>query len=185
MAEAFSKERSTKSIPYAFSLPHRSKILTQILILAFLLYAPDKIVAQIRSGGAQLRTAVAANSVSELQKVEVSMAGTESGALARLLRGYLRLQAKDYPAAISLLNDPNLGQLTFLGDYAAYFRGQATAGTGRSQDAEREFRHLAQTYPTSLLAREALLQAAASAMARSDYQTAVDTVELLAEKAIS
>lgn len=171
-----------KSIPYVFSLPHRSKILTQILILAFLLYAPDKIVAQIRSGGAQLRTAVAANSESELQKVEVSMAGTESGALARLLRGYLRLQAKDYPAAISLLSEPNLGQLTFLGDYAAYFRGQAVAGTGRNQDAEREFRHLAQTYPTSLLARDALLQAAASAMARSDYQTAVDTVEILAEK---
>ena len=94
-----------KAFPGIFSLPHRSKFLTQILILAFLLNAPDKIiVAQIRSGGVQLRTAVASNSDAELQKVEASMAGTESGALARLLRGYLRLQAKDYPAAISLLS---------------------------------------------------------------------------------
>ncbi len=172
-----------KGFPDFFSLPHRSKFLTQILILAFLLNAPDKIiVAQIRSGGAQLRTAVASNSDAELQKVETSMAGTESGALARLLRGYLRLQAKDYPAAISLLSDPNLAQLTFLGDYVALFRSQAIAGTGRNEDTERELRHLAQTYPTSLLAREAVLQAASSAMARSDYQTAIDTVEMLAEK---
>lgn len=170
------------AFPSIFSLPHRSKFLMQTLILAFALIAPDRIVAQVRSAGVQLRSAVAANSEAELQKVESSAAGTESAAMARLLRGYMRLQAKDYPAAISLLSDPSLAQMTFLGDYAAFFRSQAIAGTGRSQDAERAFRHLAQLYPTSLLAREASLQAATLAMANADYQTAIDAVELLAEK---
>lgn len=170
------------AFPSIFSLPHRSKFLMQTLILAFALIAPDRIVAQVRSAGAQLRTAVAANSEAELEKVESSAAGTESAAMARLLRGYMRLQAKDYQAAISLLSDPSLAQMTFLGDYAAFFRSQAIAGTGRSQDAERAFRQLAQMYPTSLLAREASLQAAGLAMANTDYQTAIDAVELLAEK---
>ncbi len=170
------------AFPSIFSLPHRSKFLMQTLILAFALIAPDRIVAQVRSAGVQLRSAVAANSEAELQKVESSAAGTESAAMARLLRGYMRLQAKDYPAAISLLSDPSLAQMTFLGDYAAFFRSQAIVGNGRSQDAERAFRHLAQLYPTSLLAREASLQAATLAMANADYQTAIDAVELLAEK---
>ena len=72
-----------KAFPGLFSLPHRSKFLMQILILAFALNAPDKIVAQVRSGETQLRTAVASNSEAELQKVESSLAGTESAAMAR------------------------------------------------------------------------------------------------------
>ncbi|MGH9801779.1 MAG: tetratricopeptide repeat protein, partial [Blastocatellia bacterium] len=170
-----------KAFPKVFSLPHRSKFLTQILILAFVLYAPDKIVAQSRSG-TQLRTAVTTNSDAELQKVESSMPGTESAGLARLSRGYLRLQAKDFATAASLLSDAGIARLTALGDYAAYFRSQAVAGTGRNEEAEREFTRLAQTYPTSLLAREAALQAATSAMTRGAYQTAIDSVDLLSER---
>ncbi|MBL8191081.1 MAG: tetratricopeptide repeat protein, partial [Acidobacteria bacterium] len=158
----------------------------QILILVFALIAPDKIVAQTRTGGGQLRAAVGANSEAELQKLESTLAGTESAGLARLLRGYLRLQAKDYATAITLLSDSYIPQLTMLGDYAMYFRAQAlqqtAAATGRTEDAEREFRMLAQAYPTSLLAREATLQAANLAMTRGDYQTAAETVALLAEK---
>ncbi len=170
-----------KAFPTVFSLPHRSKLLTQILILAFVLNAPDKIAAQSRIN-VQPRPNISTTSDAELQKIEGTMAGTQSAGLARLLRGYLRLQAKDYANAASLLTDSNIGRLTVLGDYAAYFHAQAIAGTGRNEDAEREFRHLAQTYPTSLLAREAVLQAAGSAMARGDYQTAIDSVELQAEK---
>src|SRR5262249_37903878 len=43
---------------------------------------------------------------------------------------------------------------------------------GRAEEAEREFRRLAQIYPSSLLARTATLQSAGSAMLRGDYQTA-------------
>ncbi|MDX2043067.1 MAG: transglycosylase SLT domain-containing protein [Acidobacteriota bacterium] len=175
-----------KAFPKVISLTNRSKTLIQILILIVALIAPDKIVAQTRSDGSQLRSAAAANSETELQKIEATMAGTESAGLARLLRGYLRLQARDFSTAITLLSDSSIARLTGLGDYAAYFRAQAlqqaAVTTGRTEDAEREFRLLAQTYPTSLLAREAILQAANLAMTRGDYQTAADTVALLAEK---
>ena len=171
-----------KAFPKVFFLPNRSKFLIQILILVVVLIAPDKIAAQTRNSAAQLRSAVAANSEAELQNVESTMAGTESAGLARLLRGYLRLQARDYATAASLLSDPSVARLTALGDYAAYFRAQALQQSGRSEDAEREFRQLAQNFPTSLLAREALLQSANLAMTRGDYQAAADTVAQLAEK---
>ena len=171
-----------KAFPKVFFLPNRSKFLIQILILVVVLIAPDKIAAQTRNSAAQLRSAVAANSEAELQNVESTMAGTESAGLARLLRGYLRLQARDYATAASLLSDPSVARLTALGDYAAYFRAQALQQSGRSEDAEREFRQLAQNFPTSLLAREAVLQSANLAMTRGDYQAAADTVAQLAEK---
>lgn len=171
-----------KAFPKVFFLPNRSKFLIQILILVVVLIAPDKIAAQTRNSAAQLRSAVAANSEAELQNVESTMAGTESAGLARLLRGYLRLQARDYATAASLLSDPSVARLTALGDYAAYFRAQALQQSGRSEDAEREFRQLAQNFPTSLLAREALLQSANLAITRGDYQAAADTVAQLAEK---
>ncbi len=171
-----------KAFPKVIFPPNHSKFLIQILIMVFALIAPDKIVAQSRNSDAQLRSAVAANSEAELQKVESAMAGTESAGLARLLRGYLRLQARDYATAITLLGDSSIQRLTGLGDYAAYFRAQALQQAGRAEDAEREFRMLAQSQPTSLMAREATLQAANLAMTRGDYQMAAETVELLAEK---
>jgi soluble lytic murein transglycosylase len=171
-----------KAFPKVIFPPNFSKFLIQILIMVFALIAPDKIVAQSRNGEAQLRSAVAANSESELQKIESAMAGTESAGLARLLRGYLRLQARDYATAIILLGDSSIARLTGLGDYAAYFRAQALQQAGRAEDAEREFRMLAQNHTSSLLAREATLQAATLAMTRGDYQAAAETVSLLAEK---
>lgn len=173
-------------IAYQFSrFPHRYRIIlfSLILILAVLALDPaHRPVAAQNRAAAQLRTAVAANSDAELQKVESAFAGTETAGLARLLRGYLRLQAKDHAAAINLLNDPNIARLTNLGDYAAYYRGQALQDSGRTEDAEKEFRRLAQTYPTSLLARSAALQAAGSAMTRGAHQAALDSLTNLVAK---
>jgi len=129
----------------------------------------------------QLRAAVKSESEAELQRVETAFPRTEEAALARLLRGYLRLQAKDYNAAAQLLADEMIGQHSALGDYALYHRGQALQGAGRNEEAEREFRRLAQSYPTSLLARPAALQAAGSAMQRQDYQAAIKDLAPLAE----
>jgi soluble lytic murein transglycosylase len=169
--------------------PGRNRIFTisLILVLTALTFNGQhnplnrQVAAQGRAA-AQLRTAVAANSETELQKVESAFAGTETAALARLLRGYLRLQAKDYTTATSILNDPNIARLTGLGDYAAYYRGQALQESGRDEDAEREFRRLARDYPTSLLARSAALQAAGSAMTRGAYQAVIDSLTDLVAK---
>jgi len=162
-----------------------------ILIFALINVAAQTRARYVRSpqdkptpsrGAAQLQTAAANNSESELQRVENSYPGTSEAALARLLRGYLRLQAKDYSTAATLLADQNIGRLTALGDYALYYRGQALHESGGAAEAEREFRRLAQIYPSSLLARAAALQSAGSAMLRGDYQTVINDLAPLVEK---
>jgi peptidoglycan lytic transglycosylase len=130
----------------------------------------------------QLRTAVASNSEAELQRVENANSGTEEAGLARLLRGYLRYKAKDYQAAANVLNSADIAELTKLGDYAVYYRSQALAEGGRKTEAEREYRKLANTYPSSLLARSAALQAAGSAIMSGNYQAAIDDLAPLVNK---
>lgn len=143
---------------------------------------PGASVSAQAKASAQLRAAVAANSDAELQRVESTFPNTPEAGLAHLLRGYLRLQAKDFATAATLLSDPVIAQHTLLGDYAHYYRGQALQETGRGEEAEREFRRLAQRYPTSLLARSAALQAAGSAMLRENYQAALADLTALVEK---
>jgi peptidoglycan lytic transglycosylase len=138
--------------------------------------------AVLDKADAQLQAAVKANSENELQRVESSFPGTTEAALAHFLRGYLRFQAKDFSTAATLLADQNIARLTDLGDYAIYYRGQALKEGGRSEEAEREFRRLAQIYPSSLLTRTATLQSAGSAMLRGDYQTAARDLAPLVEK---
>src|SRR5258708_6794572 len=100
-------------------VPFLRRIFTLSLVLSFVvvgLDAPGKRAAAQGRGTAQLRSAVAANSDGELQKVESAFAGTQEAAQARLLRGYMRIQAKDYATAASILNDPNIARQTSLGD---------------------------------------------------------------------
>ena len=129
----------------------------------------------------QLRAAVQAGSETELQRIETAFPETEAAALARLWRGAQRLQAKDYNTAITLLGTETISRYSALGDYALSYRGQALQGAGRNEEAEREFRRLAQSYPTSLLARSAALQAAESATQRQAYQVAISDVARLTE----
>src|SRR5262249_5752665 len=103
---------------------------------------PDRARLQLRSA------AIAANEV-ELQKVDTVFPGTQEAALARLARGYLRLQARDYQNAIFLLKDPGINQRTALGDYAQYYLGQALQGAGRFDESEREFQKLREAFPSS------------------------------------
>lgn len=129
----------------------------------------------------QLRAAVASSSDAILQKVETDFPNTEEAALAHFLRGYLRLQAKDYANASALLSDASIVANSALGDYAFYQRAQAFQESGQSELAEKTFRLLAKTYPTSLLARTAALQAAGAAFLRGNYQTAVNDLATLVE----
>lgn len=176
-----------KSFPKSLSSPCHNYCLIFLVLFSALItqavYQPAQSVVNAQGrAGAQLRSAVAASSDAELQRVESSYPGTEEAGLARLLRGYLRLQARDHAGAANILSGANIGSQTMLGDYALYYRGQALQGGSRSEEAEREFRSLAQTYPTSLLARSAALQAAGSAMMRGEYQAVIDDVVLLVEK---
>jgi soluble lytic murein transglycosylase len=176
-----------KFFPSILSLFRRKQSLFLVATLVFALIGLaahrqiEPVAAQGKSG-AQLRAAVAANSEAELQRFENSFPGTEEAALARFLRGYLRFQARDFAAAAVLLAEENSAPLTALGDYALYYRGQALQESGRGEEAEREFRRLAQSHPSSLLARTAILQSAGSAMLRGAYQTVIDDLAPLVEK---
>jgi len=171
----------------AVSFLQRKQHLVSVAALAFTLIG---VAAQSRArlisgqdrAGAQLQSAVSANSEAELQRVENSFPGTGEAALARFLRGYMRFQAKDFSTAATLLADQNIARLTAIGDYALYYRGKALQEGGRAEEAEREFRRLAQIYPSSLLARTATLQSAGSAMLRGDYQTATADLAPLVDK---
>lgn len=129
---------------------------------------------------AQLKTAVASGNETELQRVEANHPGSEEAALARMLRGYMRLQAQDHNAAASLLGDAAVSRQTLIGDYALFYRARALSGAGRAEEAERDWLRLAQSHPSSLLAREARRQAASSAASRGAHQTALDYIHPLA-----
>jgi soluble lytic murein transglycosylase len=121
----------------------------------------------------QFRAAVVSGSEVELQRVETSFPNTQEAALAKLLRGYLRLQAKDNANASFLLGDEMIGRHSALGDYALYYRGQALQQAGSYQEAEAMYRQLARSYPTSLMARSSALQSAGSALQRHDFASAI------------
>ena len=129
---------------------------------------------------ARLKTAAAAASEADLQRLESTAPRAEEAALAKLVRGYLRLQAKDYNAALLALDEAVITRQSNLGDYALYYRAQALQGAGRVDEAERAYMRTAEMYPTSALARTAILQAAGSAMGRGAYQAIVGYVEKLA-----
>ncbi len=179
-----------KSFSAVVSFLQRRHPLVPFVWAAALILAMVNVGAQSRarlasgqdSAATQLQAAVSANSESELQRVENSFPGTTEAGLARFLRGYLRFQAKDYSTAAALLADPNIGRVTAIGDYALYYRGRALHEGGRAEEAEREFRRVAQIFPSSLLARTATLQSAGSAMLRGNYQTAISDLAPLIEK---
>lgn len=122
---------------------------------------------------AQFRAAVVSGSEVELQRIETSFPRTQEAALAKLLRGYLRLQAKDNTNAAFLLSDEMIGRHSALGDYALYYRGQALQQAGKYAEAEAAWRQLARSYPTSLMARSSAMQSAGSAMQRNDFESAI------------
>lgn len=150
-------------------------VITLATLTAFLAAPLQSKVAAINQDSARvrLRSAATVGNEAELQRIETAFPRTEEAALAKLLRGYLRLQAKDYTNAIAILDDAAIGRDSKLGDYALYYRGQALQGVGRNEEAERDFAKLAEKYPTSLFARAAALQAAGSAVLRGSYQTAI------------
>jgi soluble lytic murein transglycosylase len=180
-----------KQLPF----PLRNARLVGIAVVAFLLtaalrahYSHLNVQAQSsltpktnEKARIRLRAAVAAGTDTVLQKLEADLPSTEEAALAHFLRGYLRLQAKDYANAIALLSDASIVANRALGDYALYHRAQAFQENGQSEQAEKTFRLLANTHPTSLLARTAALQAAGGAFLRGNYQNTLSDLATLAE----
>ena len=79
-------------------------------------------------------------------------------------------------------NEAALNRSPVLADYALQYRAQSMLDGGRTEEAEKLFRQLSRQYPTSLLARQASLQAAGAAVLRGEHRTAIDDLAPLVEK---
>src|SRR5215211_8347995 len=92
--------------------------------------------------------------------IESQFPGTRTAALARILRARIKLNAKDFAGAASLLDSKIIADHTSVADYALSMRGDALEQAGKTQEARAVYQQLLQQYPSSLRARDAALRAA-------------------------
>ena len=92
--------------------------------------------------------------------IENQFPRTKTAALARILRARIKLNAKDFAGAASLLDAKMISDQTSVADYALFMRADALQQAGKTQEARAVYQQLIQEHPTSLRAREATLRAA-------------------------
>ena len=107
--------------------------------------------------------------------IENQFPGTKTAALARILRARIKLNAKDFAGAASLLDARVIRDQTALDDYALSLRGSALEQLGRDVEARATYQQLMQQYPTSLRARDAALRTAAL-LTKSNENAAVPLI---------
>src|SRR5205085_10174708 len=93
-------------------------------------------------------------------QIEKDFSKTTAGALAKIVHARIRLNAKDYAGAASLLDSSAIAQYTVIGDYALWTRANALEQANRRVEARAVYEKLARDFPNSLRAREALLRVA-------------------------
>lgn len=92
--------------------------------------------------------------------IENQFPRSKAGALARILRARIKLNARDFASAASLLDTKIINDHTSLHDYALSMRASALEQAGKNQEARAVYQQLMQQYPTSLRTRDAALRAA-------------------------
>src|SRR5580765_2570605 len=103
-------------------------------------------------------------------KIEKDFPNTTAGSLAKIVHARIKLNAKDYAGAASLLDSSAIAQYTVIGDYALWVRANALEQAGRRVEARAAYEKLARDFPNSLRAREAMIHDAQ--MMIQDGQTA-------------
>ncbi|HEY2962738.1 MAG TPA: transglycosylase SLT domain-containing protein [Pyrinomonadaceae bacterium] len=104
--------------------------------------------------------------------IENQFPDTKTAALARLLRARIKLNAKDFAGAATLLNTKLIAQHTSIADHALFLWANALEQAGNTTEARAVYQQLLQEYPYSLRAREATLRAA-DLLAKSGSSAAV------------
>ena len=93
-------------------------------------------------------------------RIESDFPKTTAGALAKVVHARIKLNAKDFAGAASLLDSSAIRDYTVIGDYALSMRAGALEQANRHTEARTAYEQLARDYPNSLRARDAMLQAA-------------------------
>ncbi|MCC6329696.1 MAG: transglycosylase SLT domain-containing protein [Acidobacteria bacterium] len=97
--------------------------------------------------------------------IESRFAGKRTGALAKLLRGRIRFENKDYAGAADILHSDVFAKQTKVADYAHWLRGRALQTGGNHAEAMKEFAKVWAAKPDSLRAADAKVLWAGSAIA--------------------
>ena len=122
--------------------------------------------------------------------VENKFPRTKAAALARILRARIKIEARDFAGAASLLDTSLIRDQTSIADYALFMRASALEQAGKTQEARAVYQELIQQHPSSLRARDAALRvadlmmksgdAAAVPLLLKDFNEAGDAAALLA-----
>src|SRR6266576_2992404 len=68
-------------------------------------------------------------------KIEKDFAKTTAGTLAKIVHARIKLNAKDYAGAASLIDDSSVRNYTVIGDYALWLKANALEQTNRRVEA--------------------------------------------------
>src|SRR5205823_14832834 len=90
-------------------------------------------------------------------QIEKDFPKTTAGALAKIVHARIRLNARDYAGAASLLDSSAISQYTVIGDYALWMRAGALEQAGQRVEARAAYEKLARDFPNSLKARETIV----------------------------
>jgi soluble lytic murein transglycosylase len=91
-------------------------------------------------------------------RIEADFPKTTVGALARVVHARIKLTAKDFAGAASLLDSKAIRDYTVIGDYALWLRAGALEQASRRVEARAAYEQLAREYAGSLRARDAILR---------------------------
>lgn len=104
--------------------------------------------------------------------IENQFPRTKAAALARILRARIKLNARDFAGAASLLDARVISDHSSVADYALFMRADALEQAGKTREARAVYQQVMQEHPSSLRAREATLRAA-SLLVKSGETSAV------------
>lgn len=93
-------------------------------------------------------------------RIESDFPRTTAGALAKIVHARIKLNAKDFAGAASLLDASTIRDYTVIPDYALTMKAAALEQAGRGAEARAAYEQLARSFPNSLRARDAMLQGA-------------------------
>jgi soluble lytic murein transglycosylase len=96
--------------------------------------------------------------------IESRFSRTRTGALAKLIRGRIRFENKDFAGAAAILDSSLFQQKTRIADYALWLRGRALSGSGKHAEAMTVFSELMKEFPESIRFRSARILWATSAL---------------------
>lgn len=103
-------------------------------------------------------------SESVVANIESRFANKRTGALAKLLRGRIRFENKDFAGAAEVLNSEVFAKQTRLADYALWLRGRSLQQLGDHAGAMNAFSRVWTEYPSSIRSQDAKLLWADSAI---------------------